>query len=98
MLRFVVFFLALIVLIPMIRGVLGGLARLVMRWAVGTPSQAAAQRGPASPPAQAGSTTLHKDPVCGTYVSEAIAVSLRAGAQTVWFCSAACRDKYSKGA
>jgi YHS domain-containing protein len=52
----------------------------------------------ASPPAAAGSTILHKDPVCGTYVSEAVAVALKQGGQTLWFCSEACRDKYRRRA
>jgi YHS domain-containing protein len=37
---------------------------------------------------------LHKDPVCGVYVAESAAVKLAAKGGTVYFCSAACRDKY----
>ncbi|MGA2134874.1 MAG: hypothetical protein ABSH50_21520 [Bryobacteraceae bacterium] len=37
---------------------------------------------------------LKKDPVCGTYVSAEVAVTQKASGQTVYFCSAACRDKY----
>jgi YHS domain-containing protein len=37
---------------------------------------------------------LKKDPVCGTYVSADTSVSKRIGGQTLYFCSAACRDKY----
>jgi len=37
---------------------------------------------------------LKKDPVCGTYVSEDTSVTKRVDGQTVYFCSAACRDKY----
>jgi YHS domain-containing protein len=35
-----------------------------------------------------------KDPVCGTYVVPDRAVSLHTGRQTIYFCSADCRDKY----
>jgi YHS domain-containing protein len=37
---------------------------------------------------------LKKDPVCGTYVSADASVTKRIDGQTVYFCSAACRDKY----
>jgi YHS domain-containing protein len=37
---------------------------------------------------------MAKDPVCGTYVVPDRAVSLNAGRQTIYFCSAQCRDKY----
>ena len=37
---------------------------------------------------------LKKDPVCGTYVSPEVSVSTRTKGETVYFCSAACRDKY----
>lgn len=45
------------------------------------------------PPVSAGGE-LKKDPVCGTYVSADTSVSKRVGGQTVYFCSAACRDSY----
>jgi len=37
---------------------------------------------------------LKKDPVCGTYVSAAAAVTKRIHGNLVHFCSAECRDKY----
>lgn len=37
---------------------------------------------------------LKKDPVCGTYVSTAASVSRKVGGETVYFCSAECRDKF----
>jgi YHS domain-containing protein len=97
--RFVLLFLALIILIPMIRGVLGALAKALMSWSVGPQRKPQGQGGPTAPPrAPIEATTLHKDPVCGTYVSESLAVTLRDGKETVWFCSTACCDKYRKGA
>ncbi len=35
-----------------------------------------------------------KDPQCGTYVAAELAVSARAGGQTLHFCSRECRDLY----
>jgi YHS domain-containing protein len=37
---------------------------------------------------------LVRDPVCGMHVAEVLAVPLREGAETLHFCSMACRDKY----
>jgi hypothetical protein len=92
--RYIVLFLLFLILVPMLRGVLGVLAKLLMNWAVGSGSKEAVRRGPgAPPPAPSGATTLHKDPV-----SEAVAVSCRDGNQTLWFCSTTCLDKYRKNA
>ncbi|MGD0578696.1 MAG: hypothetical protein ABSC08_07190 [Bryobacteraceae bacterium] len=100
MFRYVLILLLVLILLPVLRGWLGALARLLMNWALGASSSAAAtQRSPmAPPPTPTGSTMLHKDPVCGTYVSEAVAVALKEGGQTLWFCSEACRDKYRQRA
>jgi YHS domain-containing protein len=38
---------------------------------------------------------LHKDPVCGTYVSEATGFRKQASGQTFYYCSQACKDKHS---
>jgi YHS domain-containing protein len=46
-----------------------------------------------SPTVQAGGE-LKKDPVCGTYVSTAVAISQKIDGQLVHFCSKECRDKY----
>ncbi|MGO9242219.1 MAG: hypothetical protein ACLQBJ_15565 [Bryobacteraceae bacterium] len=100
MLRYVLILLLVLILLPVLRGWLGVLARLLMNWAIGPgPAAASGARSPmAPPPAQAGSTMLHKDPVCGTYVSEAVAVTLKESGQTLWFCSEACRDKHRRHA
>ena len=37
---------------------------------------------------------MARDPVCGTYVVPDRAVAITVGRQQVYFCSAACRDKY----
>jgi hypothetical protein len=37
---------------------------------------------------------MERDPVCGTFVLPDRAVTLDDGSRRVFFCSAACRDKY----
>lgn len=98
MLRYILILLLVLIMLPVLRGWLGVLARLLMNWAIGSgPAAASSARSPmAPPPVQAGSTMLHKDPVCGTYVSEAVAVTLKENGQTLWFCSEACRDKHRR--
>jgi hypothetical protein len=62
------------------------------------------QRGkPRSPEAQSHvperlGGTLVRDPHCGTYILESTALQVRAGHETLHFCSAACRDAYRQRA
>lgn len=37
---------------------------------------------------------LVRDPYCGTYVAKARAIAISAGSETIYFCSATCRDAY----
>ncbi len=39
---------------------------------------------------------LVRDPVCGMHIAEGLALPLKQGNETVFFCSAECRDKYVK--
>lgn len=39
---------------------------------------------------------LKRDPVCGTFVSPASAVTKKVGGRILYFCSPACRDKYQE--
>ena len=41
------------------------------------------------------SRRLVRDPVCGVHVAEVLAIPLRDGAETLHFCSIACRDQYA---
>lgn len=94
MLRFLGLLLAFIFVVPILRMVLGAVGRIFTNFALGSKPQSP-QRAPGSrPPAPSGGT-LHKDPVCGTYVSDSVAVKLNAGGETHYFCSPACRDKFS---
>ena len=52
---------------------------------------------PTAPPRQgppARGVQMARDPVCGTYVVPDRALALSDGSRTLFFCSAACRDKY----
>jgi YHS domain-containing protein len=44
---------------------------------------------------EARSVQMVRDPVCGTFVVPDRAIVVRDGARQVYFCSAACRDKYA---
>jgi YHS domain-containing protein len=47
-------------------------------------------------PAQASvARKLHRDPVCGTHVSDQISVPLLEAGETLHFCSEECRTKYA---
>jgi YHS domain-containing protein len=39
---------------------------------------------------------LVRDPICGTFVSPASAPALRAGAQTLYFCSEKCKREWER--
>jgi len=49
---------------------------------------------PPSPPQARPGGQLHKDPVCGTYVSTDSCITQTIGGRMVYFCSPECRDKY----
>jgi YHS domain-containing protein len=53
------------------------------------PSNSGGGPGPTS------GSVLHKDPVCGTYVSEATWFRRQASGQTFYYCSQNCKDKHS---
>ncbi len=77
------------------------LVRLVMRLIVGrrvaTTRPASGQSGgwPGGPqPGGKSGGELMRDPHCGTYVAKARAVAMSVGDETLYFCSATCRDAY----
>ena len=72
MMRFLFLLLAFILVVPIIRMVMGLIGRAITNYALGpTPPQ---KRGPSSGPPRAQGGALHQDPVCGTYVSESVAL------------------------
>jgi YHS domain-containing protein len=60
-----------------------------------TPGSAgAARRGGDQASAPPRGVQMARDPVCGTYVVPDRALTIADGSRQVFFCSAACRDKY----
>ena len=43
------------------------------------------------------SKKLVRDPVCGIHISEGLALPLQQGNETIFFCSAECRNRYLEG-
>jgi len=78
---------------------------LVLSWVVRLLGRLVAQMGSgatgAKPyvdvPNDAVTKKLVRDPVCGIHLSEGLALPLRQGSETVYFCSAECREKYLHG-
>lgn len=94
MLRFVVILLASVLLITVIRSIVGVIMRGfadLLKGEAEKPQTASAPRRPEVPVGG----ELKKDPVCGTFVSTATSLKKTVGGQTVYFCSPACRDKFS---
>jgi len=89
MFRLILWLIFAVVLITFLRGVIGviakGLGMLL---------------NPQQPPRRGTSANvpltgeLKRDPVCGTYISTSTSLKHGVGADTVHFCSAACRDKF----
>lgn len=52
-------------------------------------------RGQQPPPDAPRAGELHKDPVCGTYVSESTSFRRQLSGKTIYYCSDACRDKHA---
>jgi YHS domain-containing protein len=90
MLRFVVLLLAIILIVPLIRAVVGLIVRTIADLLGRSSTSPDKSRRPDVPVAG----ELKKDPVCGTYVSTATAFQKAAGGETLYFCSRECRDKF----
>ncbi|HBY59860.1 MAG TPA: hypothetical protein DEH78_08540 [Solibacterales bacterium] len=73
----------------------------VLRMVAGLLGRAATEvlSGPKSPQRRSSTNVpaggeLKKDPVCGTYVAAASALSKKAGGETYYYCSEECRSKH----
>jgi len=96
MFRFIFQFFALLIFFAVARSVLTWLARLASSF-----FHASAQQEPSPEPAAsrrddllASAGELHKDPVCGTFVPGSSKWTRSVDGQTVYFCSADCRDRF----
>lgn len=88
MVRAVLYLLLTVLVLTLLRGVLGILARSL-------PSLF--QPGAAQHRQPRAGGQLRRDPVCGAYVSEDISVRKTVGNKTYFFCSETCRDKHREG-
>jgi YHS domain-containing protein len=90
MLRFVAILVAILIIVPLLRSVVGmilrGFADLLKSEST-TPQK---KQKPEAPVAG----ELKKDPVCGTYVSAATAFKKTAGTETLYFCSKECLQRH----
>ncbi len=91
MIRAVFYIFLAIVLITFLRSIVGVVAKVLS----GLLEPGAGARA-FSKPRKAGE--LKRDPVCGTYVSTATSIKKTIGGEVVYFCSAACSEKYQKKA
>jgi len=79
-----------VLMISVLRGVIGFIARIFTNATVGQQ-----RRADAPPPKDSlKPDVLKKDPVCGTFVASSTAVRKDRDGQTYFFCSPACRDKF----
>ena len=90
MLRFLITAVVSILAITFLRSVLGLIGK-AMTDAMNPSATQQPEEKKAQVPAGG---SLRKDPVCGTYVAEQAALRLTVRGEPVFFCSAACRDKY----
>jgi hypothetical protein len=83
-----------ILVITVLRGVLGFLARMFFNAAAGpgrpqgAPQKAPGKSDPLKP------ESLKKDPVCGTFVAPSSALQKERDGQTYFFCSKECLDRF----
>jgi YHS domain-containing protein len=68
--------------------------RSILKNLFGGVRRAAAPQGAPRDPMVVSGGELKKDPVCGTYVSTALAVTRKVNGELVHFCSKECCDKY----
>lgn len=94
MLRFIGLLIAFIFVVPLIRMIVGALGRAFTNFTLGAGGRTSQQSASSAPPRASVGGALHKDPICGTYVSQSVAVSLNAAGRTHYFCSDDCRRKF----
>ena len=97
MLRTIIWLLASILLITFIRGVIGLLAKGVGQLFQEEAQQARQAKSQPSnqKPAAGFGGELVQDPVCGVFVSPTSSPKITVSGATHYFCSTACRDKFT---
>ena len=95
MFRLIVYLLFAVILISLLRGVIGTIARAFHIFVQASRGESP---GPRQVPRVPLTGELKRDPVCGTYIAAASSLKVGEGASTVYFCSGECRDKYRMAA
>ena len=91
MIRAILYLIAIVLAISVIRSIVGVLSKGFADLVNPSPSASGTRtRTPRVPPTEA----LKKDPVCGTFIAPSTAVVQLVDGEKVYFCSAACRDKF----
>ena len=91
MFRIIFYLLCTVFLISFLRGVIGVIGKgLSALFGTPPPQQ---RRQPAGGPVPL-TGELRRDPVCGTSIATSTSITHTAGAETFYFCSTACRDKF----
>lgn len=81
----------------LIRLILWAIAGFLLYTVIQAARQAMLRPRQEPPPEKSrGGETMERDPHCGTYVPRGDAVTATVRGQQHWFCSARCRDEYSK--
>jgi YHS domain-containing protein len=96
MFRAIMEFLALLMFFAVARAVIGAVGRILTGSMQATPPNAEQARTTgARDAAMQSSGELRKDPVCGTFVPVSTSLKRVVNGETVYFCSADCRDRYA---
>jgi uncharacterized protein len=92
MFRSILEFLALLMFFAVARAVIGAIGQM-FRGAVQGPPPANVKNNASEAMLQSAGE-LRKDPVCGTFVPVATSLKRVVNGETIYFCSAACRDQF----
>ena len=91
MIRGILYLIASVVVISVLRAIMGAIGRLFSEmFQPSSPASGSTSRTPAA----ATSESLKRDPVCGTFIAPSTSVQKTVGGQTFYFCSPACREKF----
>lgn len=93
MLRTLLYLILTAFVLTLLRGIVGIIGKAFTQATLGDKPTGS---GPQAQPRQPAGGTLHKDPVCGVYVTESTSFRLRKDGATVYFCSEECMRQFGK--
>jgi YHS domain-containing protein len=92
--RAILYLLLSFVVISVIRSVVGVIGKLFGEMVSPSSGPSGTSGRSASSPGSPTVESLHKDPVCGTFVAPSTAWQKAVGGKTYYFCSIDCREKF----